>query len=131
MSINASTTTTPKKGFDPSSFISMGFDLIGGTLMGISEGKKNRELAEKLQKLSLKQQRELEERLQNIQGEVARQTAMYEAVAVVEKAKLVDSQKTKQKSSGSSSSRINNSIPASSATIDIEALDPKDINPHN
>ena len=85
MSINASTTTTPKKGFDPSSFISMGFDLIGGTLMGISEGKKNRELAEKLQKLSLKQQRELEERLQNIQGEVARQTAMYEAVAVVEK----------------------------------------------
>ncbi len=48
--------------------------------MGISEGKKNRELAEKLQKLSLKQQRELEERLQNIQSEVARQTAMYEAV---------------------------------------------------
>ncbi len=97
MSIKAPTTTTPKKGFDPSGFISMGFDLIGGTLMGISEGKKNRELAEKLQKLSLKQQRELEERLQNIQGEVARQTAMYEAVAVVEKAKLVDSQKTKQK----------------------------------
>jgi len=96
MSINAST-TTPKKGFDPSGFISMGFDLIGGTLMGISEAKKNRELAEKLQKLSLKQQRELEERLQNIQGEVARQTAMYEAVAVVEKAKLLDSQKTKQK----------------------------------
>lgn len=92
-----STTPTPKKGFDPSSFISLGFDLIGGTLMGISEGKKNRELAEKLQKLSLKQQRELEERLQDTQLESDRQRLMYEAVAVVEKSKLIDSQKTKQK----------------------------------
>ena len=91
-----STGKTPKK-LDPTALASMGFDLIAGTLMSVREGKKNRELQEKLAKLSLKQQKELEERLQNLQGEVARQTAMYEAVALIEGAKLIDGQKTKQK----------------------------------
>ena len=36
---------------DPSGWISLGFDIIGGTLMGLSEGKKNRELQQIMQYL--------------------------------------------------------------------------------
>lgn len=85
-----------KKVKDPSGWISLGFDIIGGTLMGLSEGKKNRQLQEKLAKLSLKQAEELERRMQDLQGETARVTAMYQAVAVIEKEKLIDGRKTKQ-----------------------------------
>tara|TARA_Y100000114_G_C11763768_1_gene331723 strand:+ start:6559 stop:6948 length:390 start_codon:yes stop_codon:yes gene_type:complete len=85
-----------EKGFDPSGFISMGFNLIAGTIMGMSNAKKQRELQEKLSKLSLKQQKELEERLQDVQGQIAKQTALYQAVAVVEGAKLIDGRKKLQ-----------------------------------
>ena len=81
---------------DPTGWISLGFDIIGGTLMGLSEGKKNRELQEKLAKLSLKQAEELERRMQDLQGETARVTAMYQAVAVIEKEKLIDVEKVEE-----------------------------------
>lgn len=85
-----------KGGFDPSSLISQGLNLAVGTIAGVSNAKKQRELQEKLAKLSLKQQKELEERLQDTQSEIQRLNIMYQTFAVLENQKLVDSRKDKQ-----------------------------------
>ena len=73
--IGGATPTTPKK-FDPTALASMGFDMILGTLVGISEAKKQRELQEKIAKMSLKQQKELEENLLQAQTQLERQRIM-------------------------------------------------------
>ncbi len=93
--IGGATPTTPKK-FDPTALASMGFDMILGTLVGISEAKKQRELQEKIAKMSLKQQKELEENLLQAQTQLERQRIMYQTFAVLENSKLVDARKNKQ-----------------------------------
>lgn len=47
-----------------------------------SDAKKQRQLIEELGKLELAQQKELQERLQNIQGELAKQEIIYKYLAV-------------------------------------------------
>lgn len=87
--------TTPKK-FDPTALASMGFDLILGTIVGVSEGKKQRQLQEKIAKMSLKQQKELEENLVRAKSQIERLSIMYQTFAVLENSKLVDARKNKQ-----------------------------------
>tara|TARA_B100001248_G_scaffold262532_1_gene259197 strand:+ start:5337 stop:5714 length:378 start_codon:yes stop_codon:yes gene_type:complete len=85
----------PKK-FDPTALVSLGLDLIVGTVAGISNAKKQRELEEKIAKLSLKQQKELELALSEAQNETMRVSIMYQTFAVLQNQKLVDEQKTKR-----------------------------------
>ena len=47
-----------------------------------SDAKKQRELIEKLEKLALAQQKELQIRLQDVQGELAKQEIIYKYLAV-------------------------------------------------
>ena len=84
------------KGFDPTNAISMGLDLIVGTVFAVQDAKKNRELQEKLGKMSLEQQKELELKLQETNSQIARLTIMYKTFAVLENQKLIDSRKNKQ-----------------------------------
>ena len=93
--IGGATPTKPKK-FDPTALASMGFDLILGTIVGVSEAKKQRELQEKIAKMSLKQQKELEENLVRAKSQIERQSIMYQTFAVIENNKLVDARKNKQ-----------------------------------
>lgn len=88
--------TTASKGFDPANAIGMGLNLLVGTLAGVSDAKKNRELQEKLGKLSLQQQKELEQRLQDANTQIARLNIMYQTFAVLENQKLIDERKNKQ-----------------------------------
>ena len=55
--------------------------IIGGSFAKEEAGKQ-RELAERLEKLSLAQQKEISERLQNIQSEIERQSLVYQYLAV-------------------------------------------------
>ena len=85
-----------KKGFDPTNAVAMGLDLIVGTLFSVRDAKKNRELQEKLGKMSLKQQKELELKLQEANTQLARLDIMYKTFAVLENQKLIDARKNKQ-----------------------------------
>ena len=51
-------------------------------LLTKEEAGKQRELIERLEKLSLAQQKEIAERLQNVQGEIQKQSLVYEYLAV-------------------------------------------------
>ena len=55
--------------------------IIGGAFAKEEAGKQ-RELAERLAKLSLEQQKEIEQRFQNIQSEIQRQNLVYQYLAV-------------------------------------------------
>jgi hypothetical protein len=55
--------------------------LIGGAFAK-ADAKKQREMEAELGRLSLAQQKDLEERLQNIQGELAKQEIIYRYLAV-------------------------------------------------
>jgi len=55
--------------------------IIGGAFAKEDAGKQ-RELIERLEKLSLAQQKEIAERLQNIQSEIERQSLVYQYLAV-------------------------------------------------
>ena len=55
--------------------------IIGGAFAKEEAGKQ-RALAEKLAKLSLEQQKEIEQRFQNIQSEIQRQNLVYQYLAV-------------------------------------------------
>jgi hypothetical protein len=88
--------TVPKKGFDPTNAIGLGLDLIVGTITATQDAKKMRELQEKLGKMSLEQQKELEIRLQDAKSQIARLDIMYKTFAVLEGQKLVDARKGKQ-----------------------------------
>jgi hypothetical protein len=55
--------------------------IIGGAFAK-SDAKAQRALTERLEKLSLAQQKEIAERLQNIQGEIQKQSLVYQYLAV-------------------------------------------------
>jgi hypothetical protein len=59
--------------------------LVSGIISGAfakSDAKAQRALTERLEKLSLAQQKEIAERLQNIQGEIEKQSLVYQYLAV-------------------------------------------------
>jgi uncharacterized protein YcfJ len=63
----------------------LGGALISGVIGGLfakGEAKKARELQKQLAKLSLAQQKELEERLQDVRAETERQSLVYQFLAV-------------------------------------------------
>lgn len=65
-------------GFDPSAIISQAI----GVGFAMVDANKTRKLQEQLAKLDLAQQKQLAERLQDVQGEIAIQQAFYEYLAV-------------------------------------------------
>lgn len=83
-------------GFDLQSGISQGVGIASNMIMGMSNAKKQREAQEKLAKLSLAQQKELDLKLQETQSETQRLNIMYQTFAVLENNKLVDGRKNKQ-----------------------------------
>lgn len=60
---------------------SVASSIIGGAFAK-SDAKKQRELTERLEKLSLAQQKEIAERLQNIESEIEKQSLVYQYLAV-------------------------------------------------
>jgi hypothetical protein len=63
----------------------LGGAVISGVIGGLfakGEAKKARELQKELEKLSLAQQKQLEERLQDVQSETERQSLVYQFLAV-------------------------------------------------
>ena len=87
---------TPQGGGGTTDLIAMGVSTIIGLVAGGIDAKKNRELQEKLAKLSLKQQKELQEKMLATQSELERLNIMYKTFAVLENQKLLDSRKGKQ-----------------------------------
>lgn len=85
-----------KGGSGSADLIAMGVSTIIGLVAGGIDAKKNRELQEKLAKLSLKQQKELEEKMLATKSELERLNIMYKTFAVLENQKLLDSRKGKQ-----------------------------------
>lgn len=83
-------------GSDSADLIVKGVQIIIGLVSSSITNKKNRELQEKLATLTLKQQRELTERMQDVNSEIERLNIMYQTFAVLENQKLVDSRKSKQ-----------------------------------
>ncbi len=83
-------------GSDSADLIVQGVQIIIGLVSSSITNKKNRELQEKLATLTLKQQRELTERMQDVNSEIERLNIMYQTFAVLENQKLVDSRKSKQ-----------------------------------
>lgn len=83
-------------GFDATQAAAMGLDVIVTTLFAVQDAKKNRELQEKLANLSLSQQKELNERLQNANTQLGRLDIMYKTFAVLENQKLINDRKNKQ-----------------------------------
>ena len=73
-----------------------GAKIIIGLVSNSITAQKNRELQEKLATLTLKQQKELTERMQDANTEIERLNIMYQTFAVLENQKLVDSRKSKQ-----------------------------------
>ena len=73
-----------------------GAKIIIGLVSSSITAQKNRELQEKLATLTLKQQKELTERMQDANTEIERLNIMYQTFAVLENQKLVDSRKSKQ-----------------------------------
>lgn len=76
--------------------IMMGVQVLSGLVMGAVENKKMRQLQEKLAKLSLAQQKELEEKMLATQSQIERLSIMYKTFAVLENQKLLDARKGKQ-----------------------------------
>ena len=90
------TGTPTKGGSGTTDLIAMGVSTIVGLVAGGISAKKNRELQEKLAKLSLKQQKELEEKMLATQDRLERLNIMYKTFAVLENQKLLDARKGKQ-----------------------------------
>jgi|TARA_B110000977_G_scaffold43781_1_gene59390 predicted ABC-class ATPase len=89
-------TPTPSGGGVNADLIAQGVQVLVGLVSSSISAKKNRELQEQLAKLSLKQQKELTERLQDVTSDVDRLRIMYKTFAVLENQKLIDSRKDKQ-----------------------------------
>jgi hypothetical protein len=87
---------TPSGGGVNADLIAQGVQVLVGLVSSSISAKKNRELQEQLAKLSLKQQKELTERLQDVTSDVDRLRIMYKTFAVLENQKLIDSRKDKQ-----------------------------------
>jgi hypothetical protein len=69
--------------------------VIGG-LFAQGEGKKARKLEAELQKLSLAQQKQLEERLQDVKAETERQALVYEFLAVQNNNEMINRVQSKR-----------------------------------
>jgi hypothetical protein len=93
---NNATGTPPPSGGGGGDLIVEGAKVIIGLVSSSITAQKNRELQEKLATLTLKQQKELAERMQDVNSEIARLNIMYQTFAVLENQKLVDSRKSKQ-----------------------------------
>ena len=76
--------------------IALGVSTILNLVSGSVNAKKMRELQEKLAKLSLKQQKELEEKMLEAQSETKRLERMYQTFAIINNQKLYDERKAKQ-----------------------------------
>ena len=87
---------TPQACSGTTDLIAMGVNTIIGLVAGGIDAKKNRELQEKLAKLSLAQQKELEEKMLATQSQLERLNIMYKTFAVLENQKLLDARKGKQ-----------------------------------
>lgn len=79
--------TTPTGGLSAGAqlggaFISAGIQALVGGAFASADAKKQREMEAELAKLSLAQQKDLEQRLQDIQGELAKQDIIYKYLAV-------------------------------------------------
>ena len=85
-----------KKAFDKEALISMGLNLVVGTLVGMNDAKKMRQLQEKLAKMSLAQAKEMETLMINAQKDISLEGIMYKTFAVLEEQNLVDDRKNKQ-----------------------------------
>lgn len=83
-------------GFDPSALIAAGVGTIANLVVSVKSQKDQKKLQEKLALLSLEQQKELEIRLQNVQGEVAKMQLLYQALAM-DKDRAATSALNKQK----------------------------------
>tara|TARA_R110001592_G_scaffold30956_1_gene109966 strand:- start:192 stop:572 length:381 start_codon:yes stop_codon:yes gene_type:complete len=88
--------STAPSGGGGADLIAQGVQVLVGLVSSSISAKKNRELQEQLAKLSLKQQKELTERLQDVTSDVDRLRIMYQTFAVLENQKLIDSRKDKQ-----------------------------------
>jgi len=84
------------KAFDTKGLIGMGLNLVVGTLVGMNDAKKMRQLQERLAKISLAQAKEMEKLMLEAKSDIARQSIMYKTFAVLEEQKLVDDRKNKQ-----------------------------------
>jgi hypothetical protein len=87
MSTPATTTTATSGGMGlgaqlGGAFISAGVQALVGGAFAKSDAKKQRQMEEELSKLSLAQQKYLEERLQDVQGELGKQEIIYKYLAV-------------------------------------------------
>ena len=76
--------------------IAMGVSTILNLVSGSVNERKMRELQEKLAKLSLKQQKELEQKMLEAQSETKRLDIMYQTFAIINNQKLYDERKAKQ-----------------------------------
>ena len=76
--------------------IALGVSTILNLVSGSVNERKMRELQEKLAKLSLKQQKELEEKMLEAQSETKRLEIMYQTFAIINNQKLYDERKAKQ-----------------------------------
>jgi hypothetical protein len=77
----------------------IGGQIIGSVISGAfakADAKKQRQLQEELGKLDLAQQKQLAERLQNVQGEIAKQQAYYEFMAVQNNNEMLNKLKSKR-----------------------------------
>lgn len=83
-------------GFDPSALIAAGVGTVANLIVSVKNQKDQKKLQEKLALLSLEQQKELEIRLQNVQGEVAKMQLLYQALAM-DKDRAATSALNKQK----------------------------------
>lgn len=77
----------------------LGGALISGVVGGLfakGEAKKGRELQKELEKLSLSQQKQLEERLQDVKAETERQALVYQFLAVQNNNEMLNKMQSKR-----------------------------------
>jgi hypothetical protein len=83
-------------GFDPTALASMGLNVVVGTLVGVRDAKKMRQLQEKLSTMSLAQAKEMESLMIKAQSDTDRLKIMYQTFAVLENQNMIDDRKNKQ-----------------------------------
>jgi len=80
----SSTNPNLAKGFDPSALIATGLTTVVDLLIKKNDAKKAAELQAKLEKLSLQQQQELEQKLRATTTEIGKYAILYKTLAINE-----------------------------------------------